>query len=103
MPDWISVVILVAIPLIAAVAGLAWGRVILGLLTVTGLLVVLWMLAVFAIAADWHHAGGFFECGRRCTDVQNTTSYVLLYTPVIVGVLLVTVLVSAFALKSRTE
>jgi hypothetical protein len=100
MPVWIWLLFLLAIPLIAVVVGLVTRRVINSVLTAVLLLVFVWLLAVAAYTFGWQDADGFidFWC---CTDVQNATEVVLFYTPVIVGILLLTMVFSTIALKIR--
>jgi hypothetical protein len=98
MPVWIWLLLLLAIPNIAVVVSLVSRRVINSLLTAVLLLVVVWLLPVAALTFGWQGAAGFIDC-RRCTDVQNATAVVLFYTPVIVGILLLTMVVSTIALK----
>jgi hypothetical protein len=99
-PVWIWLLFLLAIPLIAVVVGLVFRQVINSLLTAVLLLVFVWLLAVTALTFGWLDADGFIDC-RRCTDVHDATAVVLFYTPVIVGILLLTMFVSTIALKVR--
>jgi hypothetical protein len=103
MPVWIWLACLLAIPLIAAVVGLASRRLLSSLLTAVFLLVFVWLFVVAALMTGWQDVRGFIDCGRRCTDAQDAVAVVLFYTPVIVGLLLMTMLVSTVALKLSTE
>ena len=66
-----------------------------GTLTVLG---GIWLLAVFAVRADYRDADGFIDCWPDCSAVHNAVGTTLVYGPIAAFVV---VIVTALLLKRR--
>jgi H+/Cl- antiporter ClcA len=67
-----------------------------------GILTAVWLLAAIAYVTNWRDAGGWVDCGIRCSSVQHLVGSILFWFVPLVGILLLVAVVSAvLSWKSR--
>ena len=69
----------------AALAGWTGGRI---AALVAATIILVWTVTAGLVATGQDGIEGFFDCGVRCTSMQDTVAFVFFYAPIMLVVLL---------------
>jgi hypothetical protein len=70
-------------------------------LVAAGCVVAVWLLALGETTVGWFGGSGWWDCGTRCTLEQDAVRYIVVFAPLLAGLIVAVALAASVVIGAR--